>query len=91
MSRKEKKTDAEDDGRVIARMNVDGMPWYAPQTPGTKPEDAERNAAELRKLSKGETFHMILGVLGAALTVAAVFAVGYLLFILFCRYVWFKV
>lgn len=28
MKDKKKKDDFEDDGRVIAPMNVDGMPWY---------------------------------------------------------------
>ena len=86
MSKKDK--DYEDDGRVIADMNVDGMPWYSGGKPDTP--DAEKNAEELRKLGKRETLHLVLGVLGAALTVTAVFAIGYLLFILFCRYVWFR-
>jgi len=31
MSRRIRKSGFEDDGRVIANMNVDGMPWYMPQ------------------------------------------------------------
>ena len=30
MKRRKKKQYDEDDGRVIAPMNVDGMPWYVP-------------------------------------------------------------
>ena len=80
-----KKEKFEDDGRVIANMNVEGMPWYMPKNKGT-----EGQSEELPKLGKAETFHMILGVLGAALAIAAVFVIGYFLFILFCQYVWFK-
>ena len=87
---KRKKDDFEDDGRVIANMNVDGMPWHDPSASYTDGEGSERNREELQKLTKKQTFFMILGVLGAALAVAAVFAVGYLLFILFCQHVWFK-
>ena len=82
--------DFEDDGRVIADMNVEGMPWHDPVTVKKTPEEAEKSREELGKLSKKETLHLILGVLGAALLVAVVFVVGFLLFILFCQYVWFK-
>lgn len=71
-------------------MNVDGMPWHDSSAPLSEGTDIERNREEMQKLTKKQTFFMILGVLGAALAVAAVFAIGYLLFILFCRYVWFK-
>ncbi len=71
-------------------MNVDGMPWHDNSAPLPEGVDIERNREEMQKLTKKETFFMILGVLGAALAVAAVFVIGYLLFILFCRYVWFK-
>ena len=87
---KRKKDDFEDDGRVIANMNVDGMPWHDRSAAFSDGADSDRNREELQKLTKKQTFFMILGVLGAALAVAAVFAVGYLLFILFCQHVWFK-
>ena len=94
MARK-KKEKFEDDGRVIASMNVDGMPWHmggspAPGAENISDEQAEANRAELTKLSKKDTFFMILGVVGAALAVAAVFALGYLAFILVAHFVWFK-
>ena len=47
--------DASDDGRVIAPMNVDGMPWYTQirrtrrdpqQPPGQPPDLAPRDAAD---------------------------------------------
>ena len=86
----------EDDGRVIANMNVDGMPWHGGfsrrDTGEESPSDeqVEHNRAEMSKLSKKQTLYMVLGVLGAALAVAAVFILIYFLLILFCRFVWFK-
>lgn len=84
MKKKEKNAN-EDDGRVIANMNVDGMPWYAGDAPKQegKPED-------LKNLSKKDTLWLILGVVGAGLLVAAIFAIGFFLFILFADKVWFK-
>ena len=92
-----KKDDFEDDGRVVANMNVDGMPWHMGDVRGEAAEadpalnpDPEANRAELSKLGKKQTLFLILGVLGAAMAVAAVFALGYLAFILFAQYVWFR-
>ena len=91
-----KKDKFEDDGRVIANMNVDGMPWHMG---GGRPDagnvidtgtDPEVNREELSRLNKKQTLFLVLGVLGAAMAVAAVFAICYLAFILFAQYVWFK-
>jgi hypothetical protein len=67
-------------------MNVDGMPWYADNP--NKP--INENEPKHGELGRGGTLSLIGGVLKAALLVTAVFAVGYLLFILFCTLVWFK-
>ncbi len=72
----------DDDGRVIAPMNVEGMPWYAEKRsapPGSPPQ-----------LSRRENRALLGGVVRAALLVSAVFAAGYLAFILFCTNVWFR-
>ena len=79
-----KKTHDDDDGRVVAKMNVDGMPWYMRDD---RPEKPEEN--DLSDLTKGETWHIILGTVKAGLLVGGVFLVGFLLFILFCIYIWF--
>ncbi len=81
---KKDEEELKDDGRVIANMNVDGMPWYSGDAPKQNGE-----AEDLRKLSKKETLWLILGVTGAALLVAAVFALGFFFFILFADKVWF--
>ena len=75
-----------DDGHVIANMNVEGMPWYAPEenapAPGSRPRDT---------LDKRQTRFALWGALKASLLVCAVFSVGIILFVLFCLHVWFRV
>ena len=75
-----------DDGHVIADMNVDGMPWYAPEEekpfPGYTPGSL---------LDKRQTRFAMWGALKASLLVVAAFSVGIILFVLFCLHVWFKV
>ena len=82
---KKRKTFEGDDGRVVAKMNVDGMPWYM---------RAERKKAaensDLSDLTKGETWEIIKGTTKAALLIGSVFFVVFLVFILFCVFVWFK-
>ena len=34
-----RRSDPEDDGRTIANMNVEGMPWYQEPSPDALPED----------------------------------------------------
>jgi hypothetical protein len=81
--KKNKKTFAGDDGRVVSKMNVDGMPWYV----NTEKKASEDN--DFSDLTRGETWAIIKGTLKSSLLVWAVFMVGFLLLILFCVYVWF--
>ena len=75
-----KKNYPDDDGRVIAPMNVEGMPWYR------KPSD--RPAGD--KLTRSQTAHAILAALAAGMLIVAVFAVAAILFMFFCTHVWLK-
>ena len=75
-----RKEDFEDDGRTIADMNVDGMPWYEPK---------RQDNAEKIELTSSEQRALIGSTLKAALLVAAIFGLVYFLFILFCTNVWF--
>lgn len=86
-----------DDGRVIANMNVDGMPWYSGKpdletkemkTAQDFPQSA--SSQEEVKLTGKEKFAMMRGVVAASLLVTFVFLGGLALFILFCLLVWFK-
>lgn len=86
MSRK-KKTYDDDDGRTVASMNVDGMPWYVEKGPESENKTGEDGKL---KLTKSEEHAMIKGVVLASLLVTAVFVLGALAFILFCTNIWFK-
>ena len=80
---KRKKYD-DDDGRVIANMNVDGMPWYV--------EAAKKKEASSQELdlTKEESKAVLWGTVKAGLLIASVFVVAALIFILFCIHVWFR-
>ncbi|MCQ2524427.1 MAG: hypothetical protein MJ123_08810 [Lachnospiraceae bacterium] len=87
-----KKQKFEDDGRTIANMNVEGMPWYNPaidNTPGGLRELRKASKEQHRdEMTKAQTFAMIRGVVGAALLVGLVFVVAFGLFILLCLKLW---
>ena len=80
-----KKTYEDDDGRVVAKMNVDGMPWYMRDQRNRTPENND-----LSDLSKGETWEIIKGTVKAGLLIGSVFFVAFAAFILFCIFVWFR-
>jgi len=75
----------DDDGRVLAQMNVDGMPWYSPAAPNSGGEAKTQDPPGFR-----ETLSIIFGSLSAALLVAAAFGGAGFLVLLFCRYVWLR-
>ena len=85
MAKKERKTFEGDDGRVVAKMNVDGMPWYMRSEKQNTPENND-----LSELSKGETLEIVKGTVKAGLLVGSVFFVVFALFIAFCVFVWFR-
>lgn len=82
---KQRKTYDDDDGRVIANMNVDGMPWFVESAR----KKQESSGSEL-DLNKEETKYVIWGAMKAGLLIAGVFILGALIFILFCLFVWFR-
>ena len=75
-----------DDGRTIAPMNVEGMPWYTPGREGAPEGEGRRPIPLTREESRVFTW----GALKAALLVAGVMCLGLVLFVLFCLYVWFR-
>jgi len=85
MARKKKVYD-DDDGRVIANMNVDGMPWYT----GDDRRNKGGAESDTNDLTKSETRAIIAGTVKAGLLVAGAFMLAALIFILFCVFVWFK-
>jgi len=88
---KQRKTHEDDDGRVIAKMNVEGMPWYRP---GPKDEqkggpDGEPEASR-EPLSRRDTIKIMLASMKWALLFSLVFSAIMVGFVLFCVFVWFK-
>ena len=82
-----KKVYDDDDGRVIANMNVDGMPWY-PR--GQRFDKGRREqASDFSDLTREESREIIKGAMKASLLIAGVFILAMLIFILFCLYIWF--
>ena len=80
---KRKRDEFEDDGRTIADMNVDGMPWYLEK----REKQPEQEKIEL---TKEEGRAMMGGILKATLLATLAFGVGLTLFILLCDLVFFR-
>lgn len=84
MSRKPKRTYDDDDGRTIAPMNIEGMPWYKPEAPERRPDGTEPEP-----LTKEEVRIYTLAAVKAGLTIVSVFGVAIYIFLLFCDKIWF--
>lgn len=81
----EKRRETEDDGRTIASMNVEGMPWYVPDRP-----DAPELTPESYRMNREERRAYIWAAVRAGLLILLVFVLAYFLFLLFCDFVWFR-
>ena len=82
--KKHDKVYEEDDGRVIADMNVEGMPCYQKDRKEKRPEK------EPLELTKEEKKAVTLGMMKAMYLVVGIFIGVYFLFLLFCVFVWLK-
>ncbi len=82
MGRKRKVYD-DDDGRTIADMNVEGMPWY---------DRARRDRTETGEMKppmdRTQRQATVAAVVIAALLIALVFGVGYFVVILLMDTLW---
>lgn len=78
---KNKKIYDDDDGRVIARMDYDYMPWYARKTKQVKKDD------NVPELTRKETFKIMMSALAAGLLIGLIFmgffALVFLLLVIF--------
>ena len=81
---KSRDTIPEDDGRTIAKMNVEGMPWFMPQSP-----DAREKTEQSFEMTREERGAYIWAAVRAGLLIFLVFAVVFFLFLLFCTKIWF--
>jgi len=85
MARRRERFDPEDDGRTIADMNVDGMPWYVPENRTQSEDDGREHYQMTREESRAYTWAAVKAGLIIVLIFAAVFAA----FIAFCDFIWF--
>ena len=74
----------DDDGRTIANMNIDGMPWYDSNTEQLKKE----NRGKTPEFSKKEMRGVYWGALKAGFFVVLIFAVIYFIVIFLLTRVW---
>ena len=83
-----KKHYADDDERVIANMNVEGMQWYN-KSIRQKIFNRYYNTY-LPELTRSEARQYTWYSFLAALIIVSVFSTTWVLFTLFCIYVWFR-
>ena len=98
MSKNKKKEDFEDDGRVIAPMNVDGMPWYDSRkfkTEGEEEADSDGDTVRYKDLSPEEkkeyrknTRRIIWGIMKYIIPLALIGSAIFGLFIYLLTLVW---
>ena len=74
---------ATEDERVIAPMNVDGMPWYRPGKPRPKNPRAE-------PISYRNIWRYAFSAVGTGLLILSAFGLTGAAFIWFCVNVWFR-
>lgn len=90
---KKKKVYDDDDGRVIANMNVPGMAGYVEgRNPAEyDPESGEAPArTDADELYGRDLWRFIRSAVAAAMVVAGVIVAGMVLFTLFCTEIWLK-
>ncbi len=99
MKYRKKKQYDDDDGRVIAPMNVDGMPWYSRDKAALKPDKKEGEteeeefdfkslSPEEQKAYRKETRKIIWGILKRFMPIVFAFVAVFALVILFFWLIW---
>ena len=73
-----------DDGKTIADMNVDGMPWYV------RDRQNEAPTGEPYPMSPSQMRAYRWASVKAGLAVVLIFAAVFGLFIAFCDFIWFN-
>ena len=88
---REEKNAAADDGRTIADMNVEGMPWYVPGDENRAlHRENENSGYSPSPMSDEELKSYRWAAVKAGLFVALVFGGAFALFLAFCDFVWFR-
>lgn len=86
----EPKKYADDDGRVICNMNVEGMRWYDRRA---RSEPRSKGAVlhpQGERLTRSETWLYTWYAVLAGLSVVLVISATMVLFTLFCTEIWFR-
>lgn len=81
---KKRKLPEDDDGKVIAKMDVDGMPWYIDRLH----KDGDGPVGDAYQMNKKESRSYMWGAMSAALLVYAIFAVIFAVVILLLLFYW---
>lgn len=89
MKRKRKVYD-DDDGRVIANMNVPGMPGYVERRTPEINDDGTPRYTDADALTGKDLWRFIRSAIAAAMVVAGVLIAGMWLFTLFCTEIWLR-
>lgn len=74
----------EEKTRVVADMNIEGMPWHLPNEPLY-----QRSEESVPELSKKELRRITFSATLAGLVIGVVFLIVFFLFIMFSIYIWF--
>lgn len=85
MKRRKKKQYDDDDGRLIAPMNVDGMPWYVPDNRIKSDTKAPETKLEF---SRKDSMRLVFKLYALILPIALVFIVAVALLIVFVGRPW---
>lgn len=83
IDQKEEILDVNEDDRVIANMNIEGMPWYTSSKPVYK-----KSEDTIEPLGKKETKNLIFSSMAAALFFGLIFIFVFFLIILFFTIIW---
>lgn len=67
----------DDDGKVIANMNVDGMPWFLPRLQNNQ------SKGEAYKMNRAESRAYMWGALAASFFVVSIFGLVFAALIVF--------
>ncbi len=86
MAGRKDRLEPEDDGRTIADMNVDGMPWFLP---GQEDRPGEVGSDHYQMTPREQRMYTFAAV-KAGLLIVGVFGAVFAAFIAFCDFIWFR-
>ncbi|MGI6192844.1 MAG: hypothetical protein ACOYI3_04705 [Christensenellales bacterium] len=88
--KRKKKTYDDDDGRIIANMNVPGMPGYVERRTPRVDDAGTPLQTDADELYGKDLWRFMRSAIAAAMVVAGVIVAGMVLFTLFCTEIWLR-